>query len=128
MDIDPAILEAPYYDEVLVDGDVKAVAPLLTLYDGLVVCMETETYAQENSHLVLYYRPSCPYCKKIEQYLKKEKKWDSFRKKDIRNQAVLEELIQRGGKRQVPCLMVNGKAMYESNDILNWLKVNRNKY
>lgn len=128
MDIDLAILEAPYYDEVLVDGDVKAIAPLLTLYDGLVACMETETYSLDKPHLVLYYRPSCLYCKKIEHYLKKEKKWDAFQKKDIRNQSAIAELIQKGGKRQVPCLMINGKAMYESNDILNWLKANKSKY
>lgn len=125
--MDPAILEAPYHDEVMVDGDVKAVAPLLTLYDGLVACMEAETYAQEKPQLVLYIRPNCPHCRKVTNYLKKEKK--SIPTKDIgRDGQARAELIQKGGKQQVPCLMINGKAMYESNDILNWLKSNKQKY
>lgn len=127
MDIDPAILEAPYHQEVLVDGDVRGVAPLLALYDGLIACMEAETYSQEKPQLVLYIRPSCPYCRKVTNYLKKEKK--SIPTKDIgTDKNALNELIQKGGKRQVPCLMINGKPMYESNDILNWLKNNKSKY
>ena len=34
------------------------------------------------------------------------------------------ELIERGGKRQVPCLFIDGKPMYESNDINTWLEQN----
>ncbi|MFW5961846.1 MAG: glutaredoxin family protein [bacterium] len=34
------------------------------------------------------------------------------------------ELIEVGGKRQVPCLFINGEPLYESRDILNWLKSN----
>lgn len=127
MDMDPAILEAPYYDEVMVDSDVKGDALLLARYDGLVACMEAETYTQEKPHLVLYTRPNCPYCRKVTNYLKKEKK--SIPTKDIGcDGQVRAELIQKGGKQQVPCLMINGKAMYESNEILNWLKSNKNKY
>ena len=35
---------------------------------------------------------------------------------------VLEELITLGGKAQVPCLMINGKALYESDDIIAYLQ------
>lgn len=127
VDIDPAILEAPYYDEIMIDGEVKALAPLLPLYDGLVACMEAETYAQEKPQLLLYIRPNCPYCKKVTNYLNQENK--SVPTKDIgRDTKARDELIQKGGKQQVPCLMINGKPMYESNDILNWLKANKDKY
>ena len=34
------------------------------------------------------------------------------------------ELIERGGKRQVPCLFIDGKALYESSDINAWLETN----
>ena len=32
-----------------------------------------------------------------------------------------EELVKIGGKGQVPCLVIDGKALYESNDIIEWL-------
>lgn len=35
-----------------------------------------------------------------------------------------EELIKIGGKPQVPCLVIDGKALYESDDIIQWLKDN----
>ena len=34
----------------------------------------------------------------------------------------MKELIQNGGKRQVPCLFHDGKYLYESNDIIEFLK------
>ena len=35
-----------------------------------------------------------------------------------------EELIKIGGKTQVPCLVIDGKALYESLDIIEWFKKN----
>jgi glutaredoxin len=40
------------------------------------------------------------------------------------NPAYKEELFKIGGKTQVPCLVIDGKAMYESLDIIDWLKKN----
>lgn len=128
MDLDPAIIEAPYYDEVLIDGDVKAIGPLLTLYDGIVASLqeeydreETQTRkGSERHHLVLYTRDSCPFCTKVTKYLNKEN--IPFTKKDVGKDRYAKELFQIGGKKQVPCLLINGKPMYESSDILNWLK------
>ena len=34
------------------------------------------------------------------------------------------ELIQSGGKQQVPALDIDGKIMYESDDIINYLRGN----
>ena len=31
-------------------------------------------------------------------------------------------LIENGGKEQVPCLFIDGKPLYESLDIIDWLK------
>ena len=36
-----------------------------------------------------------------------------------------EELIRIGGKGQVPCLVIDGKALYESDDIIEWFKNQR---
>ena len=36
-----------------------------------------------------------------------------------------DELIRIGGKSQVPCLVIEGKPLYESLDIIEWFKKNR---
>ena len=48
--------------------------------------------------------------------------------KDINNPSSnRDELIKIGGQAQVPCLVIDGKAMYESDDIIGWLKDNWKK-
>jgi len=45
--------------------------------------------------------------------------------KDIlENKTYKEELIRIGGKSQVPCLVIDGKALYESVDIVKWFEKN----
>ncbi|QVL58382.1 MAG: glutathione S-transferase N-terminal domain-containing protein [Simkaniaceae bacterium] len=84
------------------------------------------SHGVERPHLVLYIRPSCPYCVKVTNYLKKEHK--KIPTKDTRDKNIEKELVRKGGKRQVPCLMVNGKPLYESADILTWLKDHKDQY
>ena len=52
-----------------------------------------------------------------------------FDEKNIADPAVAEELIKRGGKRQVPYLVDAdaGKEMYESDDIVEYLHQNFGK-
>jgi glutathione S-transferase len=33
-----------------------------------------------------------------------------------------EDLIAIGGKKQCPCLIIDGKALYESDDIIDYLR------
>ncbi len=33
-----------------------------------------------------------------------------------------QELIRVGGKSQIPCLFIDGVALYESNDIIQWFE------
>lgn len=35
-----------------------------------------------------------------------------------------EELIAIGGKPQVPCLIIDGEALYESDAIIAWMREN----
>ena len=35
-----------------------------------------------------------------------------------------EDLIRIGGKQQVPCLVIEGTALYESDAIIQWFKDN----
>ena len=74
--------------------------------------------------LILYYKPNCPYSKKVLDFLKEIGKNVPLKNIDTDSKAK-EELLHLGGKLQVPCLFIDGKALYESNDIIDW--VNRKK-
>ena len=71
----------------------------------------------------LYHFEGCPYCARVRDYMAKNK--ISIPLKDIhQTPAFREELIKIGGQGQVPCLMIDGKALYESLDIIEWLRRN----
>lgn len=75
--------------------------------------------------LTLYYLPECPFCNKVLSFL--EEQQISINKKNIQEDAAIkQELLNIGGKTQVPCLIINGKALYESSDIVEWLKKHLN--
>jgi glutaredoxin 3 len=73
-------------------------------------------------NLTLYILNSCPYCQKVLNYL--TEKSITVLIKLTGDDANREELIKIGGKKQVPCLVIDGKALYESNDIIAWFKEN----
>ena len=73
--------------------------------------------------LTLYKFDDCPFCFKVMKYL--EERGIKIPMKDIKKHPEFrEELIQLGGKSQAPCLMINGKALYESDDIIDWFEIN----
>ncbi len=78
------------------------------------------------SQLTLYHFVGCPYCQRVRDYLDKES--ITVPMKDIRqNPLYQEELIKIGGKGQVPCLVIDAKALYESLAIIEWFKKNYKK-
>ena len=75
------------------------------------------------SNLTLYYSNSCPYCHKVLNFMNTEQL--ELNLKNVQEKAEnRQELIKKGGKGQVPALEIDGKIMYESNDIIKWLKEN----
>lgn len=70
--------------------------------------------------LILYCSPYCPYSQKVLKYLKKIHKQVPIKNVagDLQAKAEFKKL---GGKMQVPCLVIDGRAMYESNEIISWL-------
>lgn len=73
------------------------------------------------TNFTLYYRPTCPYCVKVLDYLNQE--GIELEMKDTLDAANLEELKSiNHGETQVPCLVVNGHPMLESSDIINFLR------
>lgn len=70
--------------------------------------------------LVLYYKGSCPYCVKVLKFIEANDIQVELRDTlDPQNQ---NDLIKIGGKRQVPCLIIDGTALYESDDIIRYLR------
>ena len=71
--------------------------------------------------LVLYHFEDCPFCKKVRDFISDEG-IEGIEFRDIKqDESAAETLMNGGGKRQVPCLFINGAPLYESGDIINWL-------
>ena len=72
--------------------------------------------------LTLYLKTGCPFCAKVLEFVAREG-IDITEKNISEGDAIAEELIARGGKRQVPYLIDDerGVAMYESGDIIEYL-------
>ena len=74
--------------------------------------------------LELYKMSTCPFCRKVMRAI------DELGRTDIEMHDIIESaedkarLIRDGGKMQVPCLFIDGKPMYESDDIVAWLRAN----
>lgn len=73
--------------------------------------------------LELYIKPTCPYCMKVIRFLEKNNLDIELLNIDEDN-AHREKLQEVGGSIQVPCLFIDGKPMYESSDIIEYLKEN----
>lgn len=72
--------------------------------------------------LTLYVKTGCPFCAKV--LAEGQDLGIAFDEKNIADAGVADELIARGGKRQVPYLVdaERGVEMYESGDIVEYLK------
>ena len=71
--------------------------------------------------LTLYVKTGCPYCAMVLHTVDDLK--INVIQKNIADDAVVAELIERGGKRQVPYLVDSDRniEMYESADIVQYL-------
>ncbi|MCO5142596.1 MAG: glutathione S-transferase N-terminal domain-containing protein [Oligoflexia bacterium] len=86
---------------------------------------ELDSLKQKTAHMMVYQFEACPFCVKVRRALKAENIPITF--VDAKSDPFKTELLQGGGKLQVPCLRItkeNGKAewMYESSAIIHFLK------
>ena len=73
--------------------------------------------------LELYHFESCPYCVKVRNFIDSAKLRDKITYHDtMLDQEARKRLKELTGKSQVPCLVIDGKPMLESGDIIQWLK------
>ena len=73
--------------------------------------------------LDLYMLETCPFCKKVIKFL--EENGIEYNKIDVSNSENHRRLLETGGKDQVPFISDEGTRLYESDDIINYLKNNR---
>lgn len=75
--------------------------------------------------LELFYKDSCPFCQKVIRFIDKHELKDKIEFLDIvKDEDAKKRLVDEGGMNQVPCLFIDGKPMYESSDIIEFLKSN----
>lgn len=73
--------------------------------------------------LDLYFFPACPFCQMVLTKIEQNK--IKVGMKDIHADSEnLEKLMADTGRKTVPCLYIDGKPMFESRDIMNWLDEN----
>ena len=72
--------------------------------------------------LELYKKDSCPYCQRVMRYIDSTGRDDIACRDIVLSPEADETLVRVGGKRQVPCLFIDGEPLYESMDIIRWLE------
>ncbi|MBQ1370801.1 MAG: glutaredoxin domain-containing protein [Acutalibacteraceae bacterium] len=72
--------------------------------------------------LELYMFDTCPFCRRVLKYLDESGRTDVELHNIHKSEADRQRLIEVGGVEQVPCLFIDGVPMYESLDIIDWLK------
>jgi glutaredoxin len=72
------------------------------------------------SEVTLYYSPNCPHSQKVLTYLK-ESKTSINLKNVLKDPGAKQELQEYGGYLIVPCLVIDGRAIYDAPDIIDWL-------
>ena len=75
--------------------------------------------------LELYKMETCPFCRKVMRAIEEMGRSDIEMHDINRSMEDRERLVRDGGKLQVPCLFIDGRPLYESDDIVAWLRANQ---
>ena len=71
--------------------------------------------------LDLYMFQCCPFCRRVIAAIEAQGRTDVTLHDIHKSEEDRAALLQTGGKEQVPCLFIDGKPLYESMDIIDWL-------
>ncbi len=74
--------------------------------------------------LELFMFETCPYCIRVLDEIEREGRTDIELHNIHKSSEDRARLIKEGGMEQVPCLFIDGKPLYESLDIIAWLRAN----
>ena len=76
--------------------------------------------------ITLFYSPSCPFCSKVLEHIHQHAIPCTLA--DLSQlPAYKTELLEFGGKAQVPCLKIDDTFLYESDSIIQWLEKNKER-
>ena len=73
--------------------------------------------------LKLYSSNGCPFCRKVTSFMASNGIEVAIEDPYSSTEAMFA-FKDLTGKTQVPCLMIDGKPMHESDDIITWMKEN----
>ena len=80
--------------------------------------METEDFM----NVELFYRETCPYSSKVREFIRDAGLLSKIEQHDVEEDAEsLDELMELNDDDQVPCLVVDGEPILESEAIVDWL-------
>lgn len=73
--------------------------------------------------LTLYVKTGCPFCAKVKNAVEELGIEDKIEEKNIADDGVVDELLEKGGQQMVPFLVDTDRdvEMYESDDIVAYL-------
>ena len=72
--------------------------------------------------LILYHFEACPYCETVRQAIDRLNVPNIEYRDILKEPRYRDELARMNGTRQVPCLIIDGKPMLESADIVSFLE------
>lgn len=73
--------------------------------------------------LELYHMMHCPYSVKVRDFIENNGLKERIEYRDIDAvQEYHDQLVEINGHAQVPCLVIDGSPMLESDDIVAWLE------
>ena len=76
-------------------------------------------------NLQLFHKWQCPYSARVRDFIDEHQLGDKIQYVEIHEvDGAQEKLAELTGKSQVPCLVIDGKPMLESRDIVQWLQQN----
>lgn len=70
-------------------------------------------------NMYMYVLPGCPYCAKVDRFFAEHD--IEMEHRSVTEGANADDLLALGGKVQSPCLVVDGKPLYESEDIIKFM-------
>ena len=95
---------------------------LYSVFFVLFLFFAADSYAEGHPqyHLTLYYKVDCPYCQKVIRHLNMNGVAIPLREVN-QDYSYREALRGMLGRSQVPCLVVDGQPMVESDEIIQWV-------
>ena len=80
----------------------------------------------QSAKIDLFYYDECFFCQKVLREIKNLNIKVSYRH-IYEDQTNLQILLEKTGRKTTPCLFINGEPMFESDDIIEWLRENHTK-